>query len=340
MYSFKNDYAEGCHPDVLRMLTNTNLDQQEGYGDDDYSNLARKHILRHLQCDAAIHFVSGGTQANTVVLAAALKPYESVIAAESAHINVHEAGAIEATGHKIEYAITPDGKLSPELIAPLLVKAEDHHMVKPRLVYISQSTELGTVYKLDEMEALSAFCKQNSLLLYADGARLGAALASPSADFTLADMARLFDAFYIGGTKNGALMGEAIVLLNDDLKRDFLFHLKQRGALLSKGRLAGVQFAVLFEGELFLSLARHANDIALQMSAAIAKAGYPFFAQPESNQIFPILPLSLIDELSKDFGFYIWRKTDHNNAIIRLVTSWATPVNAVDDFVKRMNSLV
>jgi len=333
MFSFKNDYAEGCHPELLKMLIDTNMSQQEGYGDDDFSGLARTRILQHLQHDADIHFVSGGTQANTVVLAAALKPFESVIAAESAHINVHEAGAIEATGHKIEYAATPDGKLTPELIAPLLVKAEDHHMVKPRLVYISQSTELGTVYKLSEMEALSAFCKSNNLLLYADGARMGAALTSPAADFTLADMARLFDAFYIGGTKNGALMGEAIVLLNPDLKRDFLFHLKQRGALLSKGRLAGSQFAALFSNNLFFELARHSNSMALQMAAAIAKAGYPFFAQPESNQIFPVLPMTLIEKLSKEFGFYIWRKTDDNNAIIRLVTSWATPQSEVERFV-------
>lgn len=333
MFSFKNDYAEGCHTELLKMLIDTNMSQQEGYGDDDFSGLARTRILQHLQRDADIHFVSGGTQANTVVLAAALKPFESVIAAESAHINVHEAGAIEATGHKIEYAATPDGKLTPELIAPLLVKAEDHHMVKPRLVYISQSTELGTVYKLCEMEALSAFCKSNNLLLYADGARMGAALTSPAADFTLADMARLFDAFYIGGTKNGALMGEAIVLLNPDLKRDFLFHLKQRGALLSKGRLAGSQFAALFSNNLFFELARHSNSMALQMAAAIAKAGYPFFAQPESNQIFPVLPLGLIEKLSKEFGFYIWRKTDDNNAIIRLVTSWATPQSEVERFV-------
>ncbi|MGD9493918.1 MAG: low specificity L-threonine aldolase [Bacteroidales bacterium] len=333
MFSFKNDYAEGCHPELLKMLIDTNMSQQEGYGDDDFSELARTRIMQHLQCNADIHFVSGGTQANTVLLAAALKPFESVIAAESAHINVHEAGAIEATGHKIEYAVTHDGKLTPELIAPLLIKAEDHHMVKPRLVYISQSTELGTVYKLSEMEALSAFCRSNNLLLYADGARMGAALTSPAADFTLADMARLFDAFYIGGTKNGALLGEAIVLLNADLKRDFLFHLKQRGALLSKGRLAGSQFAALFSNNLFFELARHSNSMALEMAAAIAKAGYPFFAQPESNQIFPVLPMTLIEKLSKEFGFYIWRKTDDNNAIIRLVTSWATPQSEVERFV-------
>ncbi|MPM43245.1 Low specificity L-threonine aldolase [bioreactor metagenome] len=334
MFSFKNDYAEGCHPELLKMLIDTNMSQQEGYGDDEYSELARKRITKLLQREADIHFVSGGTQANTVVLAAALKPFESVIAAESAHINVHEAGAIEATGHKIEYAATPDGKLTPELIAPLLVKAEDHHMVKPRLVYISQTTELGTVYKLAELEALSAFCKNNNLLFYADGARMGSALTSPVADFTLADMARLFDAFYIGGTKNGALSGEAIVLLNIELKRDFLFHLKQRGALLSKGRLAGVQFAALFANDLFFDLARHSNYMALKMAEAVAKAGYPFFTLPESNQIFPILPMSLIDKLSEEFGFYIWRKTDEQHAIIRLVTSWATPESEVERFIE------
>ncbi len=336
LYSFKNDYSEGCHPRILEALVHANHDQQEGYGDDDYSNLARKHILSHLKCDAAIHFVSGGTQANTLVIAAALRPHESVIAAETGHINVHEAGAIEATGHKIEYAITPDGKLSPELIAPLLVKAEDHHLVKPKLVYISNSTELGTVYNLAELEALSHFCHQHNLFLFCDGARLGAALTSTQSNLTLADMARLCDVFYIGGTKNGALVGEAIVIVNEALKTDFLFHLKQRGALISKSRVLGVQFAELFRDNLYFELASHANTMSMKMAEALKQKGFDFVAPPASNQIFPILPNELIARLEKHYGFYHWKKFDDNHFSIRLVTSWATDEKMVNEFVSML----
>lgn len=334
MYSFKNDYSEGCHPRILEALSKANTDQQEGYGDDEYSNEARKLIMQQIQnTDAKIRFVSGGTQANAVVIAAALRPHESVISAESGHINIHEAGAIEATGHKIEFASTTDGKLCPELIEPLLVKAEDHHMVKPKLVYISNSTELGTVYRKAELETLSAFCRQNNLYLFCDGARLGAAIASEASDISLADMARLCDVFYIGGTKNGALMGEAIVIMNDALKTDFEFHLKQRGALISKGRLIGIQFAEMFRDDLFFEMAQHANKMAMKMATALQQKGFGFVATPESNQIFPILPNELIARLAKHYGFYHWKKVDNNNTSIRLVTSWATDEKAVDEFI-------
>ncbi|PKP01536.1 MAG: threonine aldolase [Bacteroidetes bacterium HGW-Bacteroidetes-6] len=337
MFSFKNDYSEGCHPRILEALSKANTDQQEGYGDDEYSNEARKLIMQQIQnTDAKIRFVSGGTQANAVVIAAALRPHESVISAESGHINIHEAGAIEATGHKIEFASTTDGKLSPALIEPLLVKAEDHHMVKPKLVYISNSTELGTVYRKAELETLSAFCRQNNLYLFCDGARLGAALTSPANDLTLADMASLCDVFYIGGTKNGALMGEAIVIMNDALKTDFEFHLKQRGALISKGRLIGIQFAEMFRDELFFEMAQHANKMAMKIAAALQQKGFRFVAEPESNQIFPILPNELIAKLEKHYGFYHWKKVDNNHTSIRLVTSWATDEKAVDEFVNML----
>lgn len=335
MYSFKNDYSEGCHVRILEALSKANTDQQEGYGDDEYSEQARTYIKSKIaNQNAKIRFVSGGTQANAVVIAAALRPHESVISAESGHINIHEAGAIEATGHKIEYASKANGKLCPADIEPLLIKAEDHHMVKPRLVYISNSTELGTIYRKAELEALSEFCKKNSLLLFLDGARLGSALTSVNNDLTLADIARLTDVFYIGATKNGALMGEAIVIINDSLKPDFEFHLKQRGALVSKGRFIGIQFAELFRDDLFFEMARHANNMAMKMVEAIKLKGYDFVASPESNQIFPILPNKLIAKLETIFDFYPWRKVDNEHTSIRLVTSWATDEKAVDEFIE------
>jgi threonine aldolase len=335
VYSFKNDYSEGCHVRILEALSKANTDQQEGYGDDEYSEQARTYIKSKIaNQNAKIRFVSGGTQANAVVIAAALRPHESVISAESGHINIHEAGAIEATGHKIEYASKANGKLCPADIEPLLIKAEDHHMVKPRLVYISNSTELGTIYRKAELEALSEFCKKNSLLLFLDGARLGSALTSVNNDLTLADIARLTDVFYIGATKNGALMGEAIVIINDSLKPDFEFHLKQRGALVSKGRFIGIQFAELFRDDLFFEMARHANNMAMKMVEAIKLKGYDFVASPESNQIFPILPNKLIAKLETKFDFYPWKKVDNEHTSIRLVTSWATDEKAVDEFIE------
>lgn len=335
MYSFKNDYSEGCHVRILEALSKANTDQQEGYGDDEYSEQARTYIKSKIaNQNAKIRFVSGGTQANAVVIAAALRPHESVISAESGHINIHEAGAIEATGHKIEYASKANGKLCPADIEPLLIKAEDHHMVKPRLVYISNSTELGTIYQKAELEALSEFCKKNSLLLFLDGARLGSALTSVNNDLTLEDIARLTDVFYIGATKNGALMGEAIVIINDTLKPDFEFHLKQRGALVSKGRFIGIQFAELFRDDLFFEMAHHANNMAMKMVEAIKLKGYDFVASPESNQIFPILPNNLIAKLETKFDFYPWRKVDNDHTSIRLVTSWATDEKAVDEFIE------
>lgn len=335
MYSFKNDYSEGCHVRILESLSKANTDQQEGYGDDEYSEQARIYIKSKIaNQNVKIRFVSGGTQANAVVIAAALRPHESVISAESGHINIHEAGAIEATGHKIEYVSKANGKLSPDDIEPLLIKAEDHHMVKPRLVYISNSSELGTIYRKAELEALSEFCKKNNLLLFLDGARLGSALTSVNNDLTLADIARLTDVFYIGATKNGALMGEAIVIINDSLKPDFEFHLKQRGALVSKGRFIGIQFAELFRDDLFFEMARHANNMAMKIVEGIKLKGYDFVVSPESNQIFPILPNNIIAKLETKFDFYPWKIVDNDHTSIRLVTSWATDENAVDEFIE------
>ncbi len=333
-YNFKNDYGEGAHQRILEALNQTNLLQETGYGEDSYCNEAAKTIRKKIgNPKASIYFVSGGTQANLIIISSMLKPYESVIAANTSHIAVHEAGAIEATGHKINTIETKDGKLKPKDIKLVLDFHTDEHMVKPKTVFISNSTEIGSVYTKKELQELSKFCKQNGLFLYLDGARLGSALTSEQNDLTLSELSKLVDVFYIGGTKNGALLGEAIVINNDGLKENFRFHLKQKGALLAKGRIFGIQFLELFRGNLFFELGKHANSMALKLAKAIEKRGYDFLTKPSSNQIFPILPNKLIKKLNKKYGFYVWKKIDKKKSAIRLVTSWATKEGTVDKFV-------
>lgn len=335
MIYFKNDYSEGAHINILRALSDTNFDQEEGYGEDRFSDEAKKRIKEVIKSEKAdIHFVSGGTQANLTTIASALKPYESVIAVESGHICVHETGAIEATGHKINTIESEDGKLYPELIKPVIDFHTDEHMVKPKLVFISNSTEIGTHYTKNEIEALSQFCKNNDLYLYVDGARLASGLMAEGNDLTIDSLASLVDAFYIGGTKNGALLGEAIVIMNDKLKENFRFHIKQRGALLAKGRLIAIQFLELFKDNLYFELAKHSNLMATKISDAIKEQGYDFFTQSSTNQIFPILPNKLIEKLEKKYGFYRWEKIDENNTAIRLVTSFATKEDQILEFIK------
>ncbi len=334
-YSFKNDYGEGCHDKILKALSYTNLETQDGYGDDEYSKRAKELIKKKLNSkDSEIYFVSGGTQANLIVISSILKPYESVISADSGHINVHEAGSIEATGHKINTVRCSDGKLRVEDIETVLSEhKEAPHVVKPKMVYISNSTELGTIYKMDELLKLSNFCKKNGLYLFMDGARLGSALCSKDNDVPMEDLAKLLDIFYIGGTKNGALLGEAIVINNDKLKKDFAYNLKQKGALMSKGRVLGLQFATLFEDNLFFDLATHANLMAQKIAKTVQKCGFKFLCEPQTNQIFPILPNILIEKLEKKYSFYVWEKINKEFSAVRIVTSWATKESAVDEFI-------
>jgi threonine aldolase len=276
------------------------MEQDEGYGLDRHSNAAAESIRSLLgvsEEDVDVHLLCGGTQTNLIAISAFLRPHEAVIAAETAHICVHETGAIEATGHKILTVPTPDGKLRPGEIQKVLDIHEDEHMVKPRLVKISNSTEIGTVYKKRELEDLRSFCLDNKLLLYVDGARMGSAMTAEGNDLTLADMNRLTDAFYIGGTKNGALLGEALVISNDALKEDFRYHIKQKGGLLAKGRALGVQFEELFRDNLFFELAKHANAMAQIIVSNLKKRGCDFLTDSPSNQIFPILPDELIEKL-------------------------------------------
>ena len=337
-YSFLDDYSEGCHPQILEALASTNLLQQTAYGNDEYSEQARTAICSHMaNADVPVYFVAGGTLANLTIIASVLRPHEAVIAASSGHIVVRETGAIEATGHKILTVPTVDGKLTVgDVEATVSSNAHFPHMAKPRLVYISNTTETGTVYTKAELAALSDACKANDLLLLLDGARLGAALSSAIGDCSLEDIAELTDIFWIGGTKAGALFGEAIVIPNPALAKDFLFHVKQRGALLAKGRLLGIQFRELFANDLFFTLATHANSLARKLSQAFANAGYALDAPTESNQVFPILPNQTIQTLQKDFDFYIWRKVDDDSSVIRMVTSWATDESQVDAFIQML----
>lgn len=339
-YFFRDDYSEGCHPNILRALEETALIQQIGYGNDDYSMEAKAAIGRLMPThDVSIHFVSGGTQANLVVIAAALKPYQSVISARTGHINGHEAGAIEATGHRVETIDTTDGKVTVERLEPLIAQLGNPNSTQPGMVYISNTTELGTVYNKAELTALSAFCRAQGWYLFLDGARLPAALTAQGNNLTLADIAALTDVFSIGGTKNGGLFGEALVVVHPDLQSGFGFHLKQRGALLAKGRVLGLQFRELFRDNLIFELAGHANAQAQVIAQALEQLGYPFLVPPCSNQLFPILPKQVIDKLTEKYLFHTWQQIDPEHATIRLVTSWATPKVACSQFITDLEHL-
>jgi len=334
MYSFKDDYSEGAHPRILNALVESNLEQLEGYGEDKYSREAIKLIKQRIKRnDIHIHLIPGGTQTNLTVISSFLRPHEAAIAANTGHILGHETGAIEATGHKILSWEVSDGKLAPAHIKLVLDVHTDEHMVKPKLVYISNPTEIGSIYSKRELQQLSQFCKENNLLLYLDGARLGSALCSEENDLELSDLGTLVDAFYIGGTKNGALLGEALVICTDSLKADFRYYLKQKGGLLAKGRILGIQFLELFKDDLYFDLARHANAMARLLRNEIIRAGYTFLTHSTSNQIFPILPNELIAKLLEKYSFYVWSKIDADHSAIRIVTSWATKEEAVSSFI-------
>lgn len=335
MYSFKNDYSEGAHPRILNALIESNLEQTQGYGEDHYTIRAVELLKQKIKCsNIDIHFFSGGTSTNLTSISAFLRPHEAVISANTGHVLVHETGAIEATGHKVISIEVGDGKLSPYNIKSALDIHTDEHMVKPKLVYISNPTEVGSIYSKNELEQISSFCRENNLILFIDGARLGSALCSNENDLTLSDLGRLADAFYIGGTKNGALLGESLVICKDSLKEDFRFNMKQKGALLAKGRILSIQFLELFKDDLYFDLAKHANNMADLLHKEISSMGYKFLTHSPTNQIFPILPNRVIEKLQEKYSFYIWLNIDDANSSIRLVTSWATREDAVSAFIK------
>ena len=340
-YSFKNDYSEGAHPRILDALIKYNLTQQNGYGLDEYSLNAAKFIRDKCAApNASVHFVSGGTQANLTVISAFLRPHESVVSAHTGHIFTNESGAIEATGHKIHGVETADGKLRPQDVQNILDAHQNFpHQLKQRLVYISNSTEIGTIYSKKELQELYEFCQNKNLILFMDGARLGHALTAETSDMSLADIAKYTDAFYLGGTKNGALIGEAIIINNPALQDEFGFHLKQKGALLAKGRLLGIQFEELMRDNLYFELADHANRQAMKIKEAFEEIGCDFLAETFTNQIFPVLSAKQIDQLSEKYDFYIWKKIDSERSAIRLITSWSTTDETVAGFINEVKEL-
>ena len=337
--SFRNDYSEGAHPRLMQALANAGAEQHPGYGMDRHSQRAAELIRNACaQPQAAVHLLVGGTQANLVSLAAFLRPHQAVIATVQGHIATHETGAIEATGHKVLTVPSTDGKLTPQAIAPLLAEHNNEHMVQPRVVYVSQSTELGTIYSRAELQALADYCRAQDLLLFVDGARLGVALTAPGNDLDLPTLAALADAFYIGGTKNGALLGEALVIVNPALQADARYLIKQRGALLAKGTVLGAQFRELFEDGLYLQLAAHANAMAQRLSQGLAAAGAEFVIASPTNQQFVVVTAAQLQVLEQHYEFERWEARADGRIAIRFVTSWATRAEAVDalcrDFAK------
>jgi len=336
MYSFRNDYSEGAHPKVLKALTETNLEQTRGYGLDPRCREAAD-LIRSLCAapEADVQFLVGGTQTNLLVIEALTKPYEAVIAAHTGHINVHETGAVEGTGRKVIAIPSPDGKVTPAMVESVPELRGDEHQVKPAMVYVSNTTEIGTVYSRAELAALRECCDKHGLLLFLDGARLGSALACGGP--ALPELAALTDAFYIGGTKNGALFGEALVFSKH--REDFRWYMKRRGGMLAKGRLLGVQFQALLEDGTYLDAARHANGLALRLREGIAALGFPLPVESPSNQQFPVFPNEVIAQL-QDMGyeFEVDQAVDAGHTRIRLVTSWATPERAVEDFLRDLSA--
>jgi threonine aldolase len=331
---FNCDYSEGAHPDVLRKLTETNLEQTEGYGTDPYcrkaADLIRDIIERR---NADIHFFVGGTQANLTVISACLRPHQGVISADTGHINTHESGAIEATGHKVLPVPSPDGKITAAQVQEIFNAHYNddsrEHTVQPKLVYISNPTEVGTIYTYSELMELSQTCRENGLILFMDGARLGYALCAVGNDLDLPGIAALCDVFYIGGTKNGALFGEALVIANDTLKPDFRYFIKQKGGMLAKGRLLGLQFIALFEDDLYFKIAHHANEMARIIKDACIKKGYRFLTQSVTNQQFPIIPDRVLKKLKENYEYSYWQKAGYGQSVVRFVTSWATDIRDV-----------
>ncbi len=329
MISFENDYSTGAHPRVLEALGATNLEPAPGYGTDRFCASAAERIRAACADDTAdVFFLVGGTQTNAVVISSLLAGYEGVIAADTGHIAVHEAGAIEATGHKVIALPEHDGKLQAAEVEAYLegfyADANYEHMVFPGMVFIAHPSELGTLYSLAELEELSAVCRRFHIPLYLDGARLSYGLAAPESDVTLPDIARLTDAFYIGGTKCGALCGEAVVFPRGSMPRHFLTHVKQHGALLAKGRLLGVQFDTLFTNGLYGEVGRTAIDAAAELRRILSEAGCTFFRESPTNQQFVILENSQMEALAERVRFSFWERVDDTHTAIRFVTSWST----------------
>lgn len=340
MYSFQNDYSEGAHPKVMERLLEVNEQQHVGYGEDEWCQKARRKIQETLACDHCdVHFLVGGTQANLTVIASSLRPYEAVIAVDSGHINVHETGAIEASGHKVLTVTGIDGKMTAKEVRDVCRMHSDEHMVKPKMVYISNASEIGTIYHEQELRELSHVCRELGLYLFMDGARMGAALTAKDNDVRFADLCKYCDVLYLGGTKNGLLFGEAVVIVNDELKKDFRYMMKQRGGMLAKGWLLGVQFYTLFEDALFSKIGAYENRLAQKIQNAFLEHDIALFIETTTNQIFPIVTMEMAKALQKEFRFQPWAVVDDDHMAIRLVTSWATKEEEVDRLIAYIASL-
>ena len=335
MIYFNSDYLEGAHPSIMKRLAETNMAQSVGYGEDEYCAAAREKIKAACEApDADVHFLVGGTQTNTTVIASILRPYQGVIAPTTGHINCHETGAIESTGHKVLALPTDNGKITAQQIEEYYLwhhtSPDFEHIVMPGMVYISYPTEGGTIYSKAELTAIYETCQRCGLPLYIDGARLGYGLMSDECDLTLPELASLCDVFYIGGTKVGALFGEAVVVMNPALKKDFRFFMKQRGGMLAKGRLLGIQFDTLFTDDLYRKISRHAIDMAHQIREIFVSAGYPLLFDSPTNQQYPIMPDSELAEIGKNFGYEYWERVDETHSGVRFCASWATTQENVD----------
>ena len=345
MLYFENDYCEGAHPAILQKLTETNFEKVSGYGTDPYCASAREKIRAACACpEADVQFISGGTQSNAIVIASMLQRWQGVVAAATGHVAGHEAGAIEYTGHKVITLPQHNGKLDAAelraLVATFYADDNHDHMVFPGMVYISHPSEYGTLYTKNELERLSAVCREFDMPLFLDGARLGYGLTAPENDVTLADLCALSDVFYIGGTKVGALFGEAVVITNPALKTDFRYHVKQRGGMLAKGRLLGIQFDELFTDDLYFKISEKAVRQAKRIAKACEDAGCAFFAPSPTNQQFPIFPDTALEKLAEKYKYSYWARVDETHSAVRLCTSWATTDENVDALCKDIASVM
>ncbi len=341
MIRLNNDYSEGCHPSILLRLNEINLTQHPGYGTDDSCATAADAIRQSFSCaDADVHFMVGGTQTNMTVIASILRPYEAVLCAETGHINVHETGAVESTGHKCIALTGKDGRISSSQVSvAAAMLGHDEHIAKPGMVYISMTTELGTIYNIAQLRDLYLTCRQLGLYLFIDGARLGYALAAPTCDVTAKEIAENCDVFTVGGTKMGALFGEAVVITNPALKKDFRYMMKHQGGMLAKGWLLGEQFAALMKDGLYFQLGKKAVDQAMEIRTALMEKKIPFRVDSPTNQLFPIFTNEQAEKLEEQFVLEFQERLDEHRVVLRVCTSWSTPERNVTAFIDAVKAL-
>ena len=338
MIYFESDYTEGAHPKILERLNETNMIQASGYGHDEFCESAKNKIRKTINCpNAQIQFITGGTQTNQIVIDTMLKPFEGVVSAQTGHVNSHEAGAIEYTGHKVIPILQHEGKIDGtelnDYLETFFSDGNNEHMVFPGMVYISHPTEYGTLYTKNQLTKISSVCRKNNIPLFMDGARLGYGIMAKSSDLSLEDIAELCDVFYIGGTKCGALCGEAVVFTKNNMPLHFENLVKKHGALLAKGRLLGVQFDALFTDNLYLEISKNAIDTAEALKKALKEKGYRFLLDSPTNQQFVILENKFMEELKESVKFNFWEKYDKDHTVVRFATSWSTKMENVEKLI-------